>query len=168
MQRKSERKQNLRVRKTTKETSQARTKSQESLSLAADATITFAKSDANLPPKEMVDAVNRYLSILNRGRKRKPINTLVPHRKILVGQIVIHCIWTLDEQQLEKAEKTLLEIASCFVRTYRIGNEWMADMAINEQTDTAVIDKETAAAFRKGELTMFDIIVKHHKSFSQT
>jgi hypothetical protein len=74
----------------------------------------------------------------------------------------------LDEQQLVKAEKTLLDIASCFARTYRMGNEWMADMAINEQTDTAVIDKETAAAFRKGDLTMLDIIRKHHKSFSQT
>ena len=135
------------------------------MSKAAVAVTDFAKSDLQEPPKELVDAVNRYLSVLNRGRKRKPIDTIVPHRKILVGQIVIHCIWALDEQQLVKAEKTLLDIASCFARTYRMGNEWMADMAINEQTDTAVIDKETAAAFRKGDLTMLDIIRKHHKTF---
>ena len=146
-------------RKKTAKPSPLKTKQQEALSKAAVAVTDFAKSDLQEPPKELVDAVNRYLSVLNRGRKRKPIDTIVPHRKILVGQI---------EQQLVKAEKTLLDIASCFARTYRMGNEWMADMAINEQTDTAVIDKETAAAFRKGDLTMLDIIRKHHKSFSQT
>ena len=155
-------------RKKTAKPSPLKTKQQEALSKAAVAVTDFAKSDLQEPPKGLVDAVNRYLSVLNRGRKRKPIDTIVPHRKILVGQIVIHCIWALDEQQLVKAEKTLLDIASCFARTYRMGNEWMADMAFDEQTDTAVIDKETAAAFRKGDLTMLDIIRKHHKSFSQT
>ena len=82
------------------------------MSKAAVAVTDFAKSDLQEPPKELVDAVNRYLSVLNRGRKRKPIDTIVPHRKILVGQIVIHCIWALDEQQLVKAEKTLLEPSS--------------------------------------------------------
>ncbi len=155
-------------RKKTARPSPLKTKQQEALSKAAVAITDFAKSDLKEPPKELVDAVNRYLSVLNRGRKRKPIDSLVPHRKILVGQIIIHCIWALDKQQLEKAEKTLLDIATFFVRTYRIGNEWMADMAINEQTDTAVIDKDTAAAFRKGDLSMLDIIRKHHKSFSQS
>ena len=150
------------MRKTTKKTSQARTKSQESLSLAADATITFAKSDANLPPKEMVDAVNRYLSILNRGRKRKPINTLVPHRIILVGQIVIHCIRALDEQQIDKAEKALIDIASLYARTYRIGNDWIADMAVNDETSTVLIDKTTASNFRKGNISMRDLISQYH------
>ena len=157
----------LQRKKKTTPSSLLKTRQQEALSKAAIAVTAFVKSDMQQPPKNMVDAVNRYLSVLDRGRKRRPINTLVPHRRILVGQIVINCIWALDEQQLEKAEKTLLDIASCYVRTYRMGNEWMADMAINEQTDTAVIDKETAAAFRKGDLTMLDIIRKHHKTFSQ-
>ena len=76
-----------------------------------------------------MDALNRYPSVLHRGRKRKTIDRLVPHRRVLAGQIVIHCFRALDELLLEKAEKTPLDIASCFVRTYWTGNEWMACMA---------------------------------------
>lgn len=154
----------MRRRKTTKKASLARTKSKELLSQAVDATIAFTKSDAEQPPKEMVDAVNRYLSVLNRGRKRRPINTLIPHREILVGQIVIHSIRQLDEQQLNKAEKALLDIASFYARTYRIGNDWMADMAVKEETSTTLIDKATASAFRKGDLSMRDLINQYHSS----
>lgn len=164
MRRKSDNRQTLQRKKTTKKASQARTRTQESLSQAADATIAFAMSDAELPPKEMADAVNRYLSVLNRGRKRKPINTLIPHREIMVGQVVIHCIRALDEQQLNKAEKALHDIASFFARTYRIGNDWMADMAVKDETSTALIDKATASAFHKGELSMRDLISQYHNS----
>ena len=164
LQRKNDIKQTMRRRKTTKKASLARTKSQELLSQAVDATIAFAKSDAEQPPKKMMDAVNRYLSILNRGRKRRPINTLIPHREILVGQIVIHSIRQLDEQQLNKAEKALLDIASFYARTYRIGNDWMADMAVRKETSTTLIDKATASAFRKGNLSMRDLINQYHNS----
>ena len=157
----------LQRKKKTTPSSLLKTRQQEALSKAAIAVAAFAKSDMQQPPKDMVDAVNRYLSVLDRGRKRRSINTLVPHRRILVGQIVINCIWALDEQQLEKAEKTLLDIVSCYVRTYRIGNEWVADMAFNEQTATSFIDKETATAFRKGNLSMLDIIRQFHNSFSE-
>lgn len=128
------------------------------LSEAVNAVIAFAKSDAEEPPRQFIDAVNRYLKPMTSGKKHKTMETIVSHRTLMVGKLSIKTLRELDDQQHEKADKALFDIANTYVRIRKIGSDHVADIAHNGHTTSVTIDQSTAKDFRKGLLSIDNLL----------
>ncbi len=125
---------------------------------AVKAALEFAKSDDQQPSKIMVDAVNRYLAPTKKTIRNIPIQTLISHRVMLARKLSIKLISKLDYQELEKADKALSDIATTFVRLTKHGSDYIADIAKNNNMASVVINRQTATAFRKGLLSIDDLL----------
>ena len=125
---------------------------------AYNAIMAFVKSGQELPPKEMVGTVNLYLKPVSKGGKNQRVETIVAHRRIKVGFLAIKLIRELDEQQQTKVNDALLDIANTFVRIIKDGKEYTADIFKDGKTATKTIDRATATNYRKGVLSIDDLL----------
>lgn len=122
--------------------------------------IAYAKSDFSLPSAKMINAVNHYLKRIDRRRVRCPIGNAVPHRRIMAEKLTIEVIRWLTPEQLKKVDETLYRIASIYVRiykTFKLGKDWQADIAVNDKSKTMEIEPSVAKDFHQGLLSMADV-----------
>ena len=128
------------------------------MNAAINAIIEFARADQPRPTKETVDAVNRYLRPMSSGRTYRPLETIVSHRTLMAGKLSILLIRELDDQQHEKADKALFDIANTYVRIRKAGSDLIADIAHNGKTTSVVINQAIASDYRKGFLSPDDLL----------
>lgn len=136
----------------------AHDRTDRTMDAAANAVIEFARSNHAVPTKATVDAVNLFLKPVSYKTKHLTMETIVSHRTMMVGKISILTIRELNEQQHEKADKALFDIANSFARINKRGYDYQAEISHDGHTVLVDINQAIAADYHKGYLSIKDLL----------
>lgn len=122
----------------------------------------FVKSGKEQPSSRMVAVVNEFFRSIVKRKSQMDVESAVEWRRIAAQRLVIELIKDLTTDELQKAESALNSVAGTFAIVRNDRGDWRAYVALDGKTADKLIDSTSAAALKRGWISMGEFI---HKIF---